>query len=119
MMDDLSREQILAAGRRPPRRVESTILGGAVYLRYLTSGERDRFLASLWTGTNGDRKRNTIEGDARLVSMLWVTRGGEPVGLTEAEVVAMDGEAVSALAEVAVDMNGLSNKAVETTKGNS
>lgn len=120
-IDAGTRAALLSAFRRPPRRVASTLFdpGGEVYLSYLTSGQRDRFLASLWDGEGPTRKRNTIGGNARLISLVWVDERGESRGFTEAEVAEMDGEEVDRLADLAVEMNGLAPKSVETAKGNS
>jgi hypothetical protein len=118
-MDDLTREQIVAAMRPKRQRFEVPELGGAIYLRGLTAGERDRFQASCWEGTGAERKTNLVDANARLVAMVWVDAAGTSLKYSDADLVQMDGALVGRLADLAVEMNALGAKAAETAKGNS
>lgn len=110
-----ARAAFAAAMRRPPEKVEDVIPGQVAYFRRLTSGERDRFLDGLWTGD----KKTSIDADARLVTMLWVTEDGDPIGFSETDVIAMDGDLVAEFADRLLLMNGLKAKSVESAKKNS
>ena len=118
-MDDLTRDQIAARMRPSVRRVESKELGGAIYLRELTAGERDRFQASCFVDNGAGRKPNLIDANARLVAMVWVDADGAPLGYSAEEIARMRGDLVGRIADLAVEMNGLGARAVEDARGNS
>lgn len=110
-MDDLTREQILTASRPKVTRFEVPALGGAIYLRTLTAGERDRLQASV--------KDDVIDANARMVAMAWCDAGGASLGYTEADVIQMDGALVGQLASFAVELSSIGATQLENAKKNS
>ncbi len=75
----------------------------SIYLKPLTSAERDRFEASI-VGEKG--KRNLANLRARLVANCWVNAEGKPVGTAD-EIGKQRADLIGAIFDKVREMNGM------------
>lgn len=85
----------------------------AIFLKPLTSEERDGFESSI-VGVDG-KSRNMANLRARLVALCWCDEDGKPVGNAK-EIGALRADLVGALFAKIREINGMDTESVEEAK---
>lgn len=115
----LSRDQILAAADRRTRTVHVPEWGGDVIIASMSGAARDAW--ELWIGDARQRGQfNNVR--ARLLSACIVDESGQRIFTSEADIEALgskDSMVLDRLFEVARELNGLTDDAIEAAKKNS
>jgi hypothetical protein len=109
------REKILGADdiRREPVEVPEWPGVGPIYVRVMTSGQRDRIEEAY--------RKSTVDWFPLVVVTAACDADGKPI-FTEADVAALcnkSGEAIRRVAKAAADLNWLSKDKIEEAEGNS
>ena len=117
----LSKDQILSAEDRETRTVSVHEWGGEVLLRTMTGTDRNAYEQSLIRVHGNQAVPNMANASAKLLARCIVGEDGERL-FTEAEIVELGKKSAAVLnrlADVAAEMNGLTDEAVEDLAGNS
>lgn len=112
----LSREEILGLADREIREVAVPQWNGTVYLRSLSAGEREMWEAGeLEIQKNASEFQRRVHQRARLLALCLCDAAGNQIfGATD--VLALSGRndlAIDSLAEIAMRMNGIGQKAAD------
>jgi hypothetical protein len=123
-MSDLTKEQILAADDRPSEDVRVPEWGGTVTLRVMRGAERDQLEAELAKlgGSRGEIDPAKLIGfKSRLLVRCAVNGNGGPMfDLGDVESLQeKSGAVLNRLADVALRLNGLTDRSLEDMAGNS
>jgi hypothetical protein len=117
----LGRDQILQAQDIKTQTVPVPEWGGEVIVRALTGAERDAYESSCVEMQDGKQVPNLKNIRAKLVSLTVVDEQGKRL-FTSADVEALgkkSGAVLDRLFDVARELSGLTQQAVETSRGNS
>jgi len=117
----LTREQILKADDLPKREVEIPEWGGSVWVRTMTGAERDVFERHI-LAAEGSKVEAAKQMRARLVTLTACDDAGARLFNDNGDLDAVSGKSSKALDrvfEVALKLNGLSEKDVDELSGNS
>lgn len=117
----LSKDQIVAAEDREVRSVPVPEWGGEVLLKTMTGTDRNAYENSLIRMQGDVAVPNMANASAKLLARCLVDEDGERL-FSEAEIHELgqkSASVLSRLSEVAQEMNGLTEQAVEEAEGNS
>lgn len=117
----LTKEAILAANDLQTRVVDVPEWGGEVILKTLSGMERNAFENSLYR-INGERATpNMANMSAKLLARVIVDEQGNRI-FTDGDIMALGGKSAAVLSrlfEIASEMNGLGEDAIDDAEGNS
>lgn len=121
----LTAKAILEADDLPRKLVPVTEWGGEVYVRTLSGTERDAFEASLvkvvGKGKNRTTERDATNFTAKLAALCICDEQGKRL-FTNSQIVELGKKSSAALSRVvavAMELNGVTDEAVESAEGNS
>lgn len=121
-LPDLTMQQIIEAKDRVIKRVAVPEWGGAIYVRSMSSGEKERYIKSvrrkIVSGANITEEVVLEESSARLAQMTICNKAGELM-FNQAQIKVLTGKSAKAMQRVvdaAAELNGLDEAAENEAK---